>query len=311
MTFLVVGATGALGTSVVRLLRERGEPVRCLVRPGSDASALQALGGEIARGDLLDPESLRAACGDVRTVISTATAISRLLAGAKIPSLAAVDDTGVGALIAAAEQVGVERFVYVSYAGVDAGLGFPLERAKLASEQRLRRSSLRAVIVRPDGFQELQLSPTARFDVARGSVAIIGRGDTRRRFVSRDDVAMLLVALALDPDPPALVEVGGPDALSANETVELAERLSGRPLKRHRLPRPLVRIGMRVMSRPRPALASIFGIGLLIDTQEAHWDDRALVRYGISPRSIAEHLSLSSTPAAVPVTEIGPHASPS
>jgi uncharacterized protein YbjT (DUF2867 family) len=290
MTLLVAGATGALGTSVVRLLRERAEPVRCLVRPGRDASALEALGAEIVRGDLLDSDSLRAACAGVRTVISTATAISRLLAGAKDPSLAAVDDAGVGGLIATAEQAGVERFIYVSYAGVDAGLGFPLERAKLANEQRLRDAALRAVIVRPDGFQELQLSPTARFDIGRGTVAIIGRGDTRRRFVSRDDVAALLVALALDPDPPALVEVGGPDALSANEMVELAERLAGHPLKRQRMPRPLVRLGMRMLSRPKPALASIFGIGLLIDTEEAHWDDHALVRYGITPQSIAEYL---------------------
>ena len=290
MTFLVVGATGELGTSVVRLLHQRVERVRCLVRPDSDASMLEGLGAEIARGDLLDPASLRAACTGVGAVISTATAISRLLTGSNRASLTAVDDVGVGALIAAAEQSGVERFVYVSYAGVDAGLRFPLERAKLANEQRLHGAALRAVIVRPDGFQELQLSPTARFDVARSTVAILGRGATKRRFVSREDVAALLVALVLDPDPPALVEVGGPDAISANETVELAERLVGRPLKRRRMPRPLVRLGMRLLSRPKPALASIFGIGLLIDTQEAHWDDRALLRYGITPRSIAEHL---------------------
>lgn len=290
MTFLVVGATGELGTSVARLLREREEPVRCLVRPQTDASALEELGAKIARGDLLDSESLGAACAEVGTVISTATAISRLLAGARGPSLAAVDDQGVGALIAAAEQAGVERFVYVSYAGVDAALGFPLERAKLANEQRLRRAILRAVIVRPDGFQEVQLSPTARFDLERGTVAMLGRGDNRRRFVSRENVAALLVALALDPDPPLVVEVGGPDAISPNETVALAERLTGRPLKRRRMPRPLVWLGMRLLSRSRPALASIFGIGLLVDTQEAHWDDHMLIRYGISPRSIAEHL---------------------
>jgi uncharacterized protein YbjT (DUF2867 family) len=290
MTLLVVGATGELGMSVVRLLREREQSVRCLVRPQRDASALEGLGAEIARGDLRDAESLRAACAGVRTVISTATAISRLLAGERGPSLAEVDDTGVGALIAAAEQAGVERFVYVSYAGVDAGLGFPLERAKLANEQRLRRAGLRAVIVRPDGFQEVQLSPTARFDLARGTVAILGRGDNRRRFVSRENVAALLVALAVDPDPPAVVEVGGPDAISPNDTVALAERLTGRRLKRRRMPRPLVRLGMRLLSRSKPALASIFGIGLLVDTQEAHWDDQALIRYGISPRSIAEHL---------------------
>jgi uncharacterized protein YbjT (DUF2867 family) len=290
MTILVVGATGELGTSVVRLLRERAEPVRCLVRPSSDASTVEALEAEIARGDLLDPESLRAACVGVRTVIATATAISRLLASGNGPSLAAVDDAGMGSLITAAEHNAVERFVYVSYAGVDAGLGFPLERAKLANEERLRRSTLHEVVVRPDGFQEVQLTPTARFDIRQGRVSIIGRGDTRRRFVSRDNVAALLVALSLDPDPPRIVEVGGPDALSANETIDLAEQLTGRTIKRQRMPRPLVRLAMRVLARPKPALASIFGIGLLADTQEAHWDEQPLLRYGIAPRSVAQHL---------------------
>lgn len=294
MSILVAGATGTLGTRVVDLLCDQGRSVRCLVRPGSDASALEERGAVIVRGDLRDAESLRHACANVRAVICTATVISRLLGGAGGASLDEVDERGVGDLIAAAEQAGVERFVYVSYAGVDAALGFPLERAKLANEERLRRSRLREVIVRPDGFQELQLSPTARFDVAGGTVAILGRGDNRRRFVSRDDVAALLVALALDADPPAIVEVGGPDALSVNETVALAERLSGRTLKRKRMPRVAVRLGMRLLSRRRPALASIFGIGLLIDTQQARWDDAALVGHGIRPRSIAEHLGATA-----------------
>lgn len=303
MRLLVVGATGALGTRVVRLLRERDLQVRCLVRPSSDASALDELGVEIVRGDLLDPESLRGACAHIDGVISTATMISRLLAGARGPSLAAADDRGVGDLIVAAEQAGVQRFLYVSYAGVDAGLGFPLERAKRANEERLCRSALREVIVRPDGFQDVQLTPTARFDVARGSVSVIGKGDNRRRFVSRDDVAALLVALALDPDPPALVEVGGPDALSANETAILAERLIGRTLKRQRMPRPVARLAIRVLSRPKPALASIFGIGLLIDTQTATWDEQPLLRYGIRPRSIQQHLTGgNSMPSATPLT---------
>jgi uncharacterized protein YbjT (DUF2867 family) len=303
MTTLVVGATGALGTSVVRLLREQGERVRCLVRPGSDPSPLELIGAEIARGDLLDPASLHAACIDVRTVVSTASAISRLLAGERGASLSAVDDAGVAALIAAAEQAQVERFVYLSYAGVDAGLGFPLERAKLANERRLGLARLRAVIVRPDGFQEVQLSPLARFDLERGRVAILGRGDNRRRFVSRENVAALVVALSLDPDPPALVEVGGPDASSPNETIALAERLTGRTLKRQRIPRPLVRLGMKALTRPKPGLASIFGFGLVIDTQEVRWDDGVLLRYGIRPRSIQEHLTgNNSTASASPLT---------
>lgn len=290
MTFLVVGATGALGTRVVRLLREGGAEVRCLVRPASDPSALQKDGAEIVRGDLLDPESLHGACTAVRTVICTATAISRLLNGRGGSSLLDVDDRGVGNLIASAEQAGVERFVYVSYAGVEAGLGFPLERAKLANEERLRRSGLREVIVRPDGFQDVQLTPKARFDLARGTVSVIGHGDNRRRFVASDDVAALLVALTLDPDAPPLVQVGGPDALSANETAALAERLTGRTLKQQRMPRPLARAMMRLLAKPKPALASVLGFGLVIDTDEASWDEQPLLRYGIQPRTIAEHL---------------------
>jgi uncharacterized protein YbjT (DUF2867 family) len=290
MSVLVVGATGVLGSKIVQLLRERDERVRCLVRPRSDASVLEALGAEAVRGDLLEPPTLRAACTGVATVISTATAISRLLAGMGGPSLEQVDDHGVGNLVAAAEEAGVQRFVYLSYAGVERGLGFPLERAKVANEERLRRSPMREVIVRPDGFQDLHLSPTARFDVAGGKVEILGRGDTRQRFVATDDVAQLVVALALEPDPPALVEVGGPDALSRNEIADLAEKISGRELKRRHMPRPAVRLATRLLARPKPALASVFGLGLLMDLHETRCDDEPLRTRGIDPGTVEAHL---------------------
>ena len=287
---LVAGATGDLGRRVVRRLRQREEQVRCLVRPESDASALEALGAEIARGDLLDPVSLRSACQGVSAVVCTATAISRLLTGAGGPSLREVDDVGVGSLVAAAEQERVERFVYLSYAGVDAGLGFPLERAKAANEERLRRSSLRAVIVRPDGFQEVQLAPIGQFDVAQGKIGILGRGDMKRRFVSTEDVAALVVDVALEPDPPERIEFGGPEALSRNEAVELAQRISGRTMKRRRLPRPVVRLVMQLLARRKPALASVFGVGLLMDLHESGWDEAPLRDRGIEAKSASDYL---------------------
>ena len=78
---LVVGATGLVGGQICRLLVERGERVRGLVRPSSDPARveeLQALGIETVPGDLKDPASLRAACAGVSTVLSTATStISR------------------------------------------------------------------------------------------------------------------------------------------------------------------------------------------------------------------------------------------
>jgi uncharacterized protein YbjT (DUF2867 family) len=75
----------------------------------------------------------------------------------------------------AAEQACVERFVYVSFAGANAALGTPLERAKVATEQRLSASTMRTVIVRPDAFQEIHLAPLGRFDMERGKVAVYGK----------------------------------------------------------------------------------------------------------------------------------------
>jgi uncharacterized protein YbjT (DUF2867 family) len=289
MSTLVVGATGDLGGNVVRRLRECGAAVRALARPARDAAELEALGVEIVRGDLLDPASLALACRDVRTVVCTATAIARLLAGDDGPSLPDVDDRGVGNLVAAAETAGVERFVYVSYLGVEAGLGFPLERAKAANEHRLRRARLHEVIVRPDAFQDVHLAPLGRFDVVGGKVEILGRGDSKRRWIACDDVAALVTALALEDDPPRLVEVGGPDALSKNEAADLAQAIGGGDIKRRHMPRAAARLGSRLVARKKPELATVFGLGLMMDLHETHADDAALRDRGIDPQPVAAH----------------------
>ena len=287
---LVVGATGELGGRIVRLLREGDEKVRALVRPRTDDSSLIALGAQVAHGDLTAPQSLRPACEGVDTVVATATAIARRLSGAGGPSIKEVDEVGMAALVDAALGAGVARFVYLSYAGADSGLGSPLERAKIATEGRLRASSMRAVLVRPDAFQEIHLAPLGRFDMAAGKVAVFGKGDTNRRYVGTDDVAALVAALAVEPDPPELVEFGGPEAITRNEAIAAAERITGRPMKRQAMPRWAAQAAMRALDRPNSALASVFANGLMQDTIPAAWDDEPLRAHGIEPRSVTEWL---------------------
>ncbi|MFG1620499.1 SDR family oxidoreductase [Kribbella sp. NPDC049227] len=287
---LVVGGTGELGGRVARLLVKAGQEVVCLVRPQSDGSRLEEAGAKVVRGDLTDSASLRKACEGVSTVVATATAIARLLARVPGPSLHEVDEVGMVALVDAAQAAGVERFVYVSYAGVEAGLGLPIERAKLAVEQRLKASSMRAVIVRPDAFHEIHLAPPGRFDIATGKVSTIGKGDAKQRWVSTDDVAALVAAVAVEPDPPELIEFGGPEALSRNEAVAIAEQFTGRRLKVQHMPRPVVRVMVRILSRTNDGMASALGVGLLQDLHDAPWDDEPLRSRGITPRSTTDYL---------------------
>lgn len=287
---LVVGGTGQLGHRVVRHLRDQGQQVRCVVRAESDETPLRRLGAQVFFGDLLDPPTLRVACEHIDVVVATATAMTARLGGARHPTIREVDEHGMTALIEAAEVSGVKRFVFVSFAGVDTGFGTPLERAKLATEQRLQRSSMRTVIVRPDGFQEIQLTATGRFDLERSKVAVIGRGDTKRRLVGTDDVAALVAAVSLEPDPPAMLEFGGPEAISRNEAIAVAEAATGRAIKRQRMPRGVARLAMRVLDRPNDALASVFGMGLHMDLVAAEWDDAPLRQRGIVARAASDFI---------------------
>ncbi|MCU1517024.1 MAG: NAD-dependent epimerase/dehydratase family protein [Pseudarthrobacter sp.] len=287
---LVVGATGDLGSRITRRLRAEGQPVRCLVRTGSNDAGLRGIGAEVVGGDLTVPASLGAACEGIDTVIATATAMGRRLSGASSSSIREVDGKGMLALVAAAETAGVRRFVYLSFTGIEAPVGSPLEHAKVAVEKRLRNSSMQTVIARADAFQEVHLSPMARFDMGGGKAAIVGRGNTRRRWVATEDVAALLCAVALEAAPPALVEFGGPELLTKNETVAIAQDLTHRRMKVQRMPRPVARLLVRLFKRRNDALASVFGAGLHQDLNEATWDDQPLRQRGIDPRKATDFL---------------------
>lgn len=65
---LVTGASGFVGSHVTRALTRQGRRVRVLLRATSRTEALAGLGVEVVHGDVLDPDSLRAAmagCGSV------------------------------------------------------------------------------------------------------------------------------------------------------------------------------------------------------------------------------------------------------
>src|SRR5947208_2760526 len=72
MPTLVTGATGFIGSRVARLLAQRGEPVRALVRPSSRQENLRELDPDVVTGDLQDPESLRRAVEGCDTVYHVA-----------------------------------------------------------------------------------------------------------------------------------------------------------------------------------------------------------------------------------------------
>ncbi|WP_109472341.1 SDR family oxidoreductase [Ornithinimicrobium cavernae] len=290
---LVSGATGQLGSRVVRALLADGQQVRALVRPASDASELEGLGAEVARGDLREPETLLAALQGVDTVVTTANAVSRILAGEKDLRIADVDGAGNRNLIRAAETAGVGRFVFVSVAGLGKGMerSAPLARAKWEAEEALRATRMQTVIVRPDMFMDVWLTPVAGIDPAAGKAVIFGRGETAHRYVATDDIGALCAHLAVAADPPAVVEVGGAEALTRNQVVAAFAAATGQTLKTRHVPRPALTLGSRTLWRLKPEVASLMGMARFYDTHPSAWDDAPLRAAGIEPRGATSFIT--------------------
>ena len=179
---LVVGATGALGTEVCRLLAAAGKPVRGLVRHTSDLAKvkrLQDLGVETMAGDLKDAPSLVAACRGASTVISTA---SSTLSRQEGDSIQSVDRQGQLHLIEAANAARVSRFVLISF--TEMSTEFPLQSAKREVEQHLKESRLNYTILQPTFFMEVWLSPALGFDAGHASAQIYGSGRNQISWIS-------------------------------------------------------------------------------------------------------------------------------
>ena len=206
---VVTGATGFVGSAVVRALIGMGHDVRVLARPNSDRRNLIDLSVEIAEGSLEDAPSLARAVAGCRYLFHVA-ADYRLWVTDPAPMFRA-NVEGTRVLMRAALDAGVERVVYTSSvatlglvpqgsdeetpSNVEDMIG-PYKRSKFQAEEVVRaliaRRALPAVIVNPStpvGPRDRKPTPTGRLilEAARGHMP--GYVDTGLNIVHVDDVA--------------------------------------------------------------------------------------------------------------------------
>jgi uncharacterized protein YbjT (DUF2867 family) len=246
---LVVGATGLLGSEICRLLAVENRPARALVRPTSDPTKveqLKSLNVEIAQGDLKERASLDEACRDVSTVISTASSTISRQEG---DSIQAVDLEGQLSLVDAAKEAGVRHFVLISFPRVD--VDFPLQDAKRVVEDHLMSSGLTYTVLQPTFFMEVWLSPALGFDAADAKGQIYGSGENKISWISYKDVAKFAVASVDNLEARnAVIELGGPEALSPHEVVRTFEELQGQKFEVQYVPEEALTEQMESSSDP-------------------------------------------------------------
>ena len=211
MKTFITGASGFVGSAVLRRLIEEKHKVVALVRPSSDRSNLAGLPVEIVTGDLTDPESFAAALIGCDCVFHLA-ADYRLW----VPKPAEMYErnvTGTRNLMLAALKARVERIVYTSSVatlglnsdGAPADESTPVslsdmighyKRSKFLAEVEVKRlvgeQNLPAVIVNPStpvGPRDIRPTPTGRVIIDAASGRIPAYVDTGLNLIDVDDVA--------------------------------------------------------------------------------------------------------------------------
>jgi NADH dehydrogenase len=242
---LLTGATGTVGSVLLRRLTAAGEPVRCLVRDPRRLGP-ERVRVQIALGDLAEPASFRNALRGVDTVVHLAAAI-RDQPRASIEELNAVASLR---LVRAAERTGVRRFLFFSAMGASRHSRTRFLRAKALAREAVEAAGIETTVFSPSivyspGDPWLTLLERSSYLPV---IPVSGSGRALYQPIWAEDVADCVVA-ALERGAEGSFELAGPDVLSYDAILKTALHALGRRRPLLHLPLPLVRGALRGLRR--------------------------------------------------------------
>ena len=240
---LLTGATGNVGSALLRRLTAQGERVRCLVRDPRRLGP-ERVRVQISLGDLQDPGSFRHAMRGVKTVVHLAAPMRDQHPG----SIEELNGVATYRLVRAAERAGAERFVFFSAMGASEHAPTRFFRAKALAERAVAASSVPStvfapsIVYSPDNYwvrlmERLTLLP---------AIPISGSGDAKYQPIWAEDVVdCVLAALERDGGGSARYELAGPETLTYDDMARLVMRSAGRRRRLLHVPLPIVRTALQ------------------------------------------------------------------
>jgi len=190
---VVTGATGRQGGAVARHLLADGWRVRGVTRsPNSTAAQeLAALGVEMVRGDMADPDAMRAVCAGSHGVFNVQNPM--------IKSDADELTQGRNVVVAAADA-GVSQLVYGSAGPGTPGTGVAAWDVKLEIADQARRRGVPLTVLRPMAFMELMTDKDLYPPVTAWHLMprLIGE-DRPLPWLSADDIGAIAARALADP----------------------------------------------------------------------------------------------------------------
>jgi NADH dehydrogenase len=242
---VVTGASGFVGSHLVKRLVSQGHPVRAIVRSAALAAQEQRLAGldvELVEADVTRPETLpRALAGASALIHTVAVAVEK-----RPGSYEAVNFQGTVNVVEAAKSSGTRRFINMSQLGAAPDLPYRFLASKGKAQAYVAASGLDWTALRPSviwGPEDEFANTFARLAPLSPLIyPVVGDGRARFQPIWVDDVVTCLVACL---DDRATIgqeyELGGPEVLTLEQIQRRAfEALGARRVFVH-VPLPLMR----------------------------------------------------------------------
>lgn len=219
-SILVAGATGDLGRRIVRELLARDARVRVLGRPGSGAAADLVAADprvDVVETSYADLVALSAALAGVDTVVSALSGTRPVIVDAQ------------RVLLQAAVRAGVPRFIPSDYSAdyrqiaLGSNRNFELRREFAAD---VDAAPIRSTSVLNGAFTDMLTGEAPLISFTRRRVLFWSSADQVLDFTTKDDVARVVAAVALDPDAPRVLEIAG-DRVTARDLAQTMTELTG------------------------------------------------------------------------------------
>ena len=285
---LAAGASGMLGSEIVKRLLQQGWRVRALSRDANKLEALAKLGAEPFVGDMLDRAAMDRACQGVSQIVSTANNI--IGKGARSPNR--IDEPMYRTLGVAARSAAVTRWVHISARNLAPDSPVDFFRVKHRIEAIVRDSGVPWVVIRPSAFMDVWTGVLfGNLERPAPVATIFGRGDRVVNYIAIKDVVSFVLAI-LDNRSVVneIIDIGGPSEVNFIEFSEPIHRAMGVPPRRRHVPAPVLGIA-RYVARPFHEVAARFAsLGYwttLSDRRFPEWRGSA-TRFGVDPVTIEQ-----------------------
>ena len=295
MNVLVCGGNGFIGRHLCAALVDRGHDVTALSRDPDPADLPE--GVETAMGDVTAYDSIEGHFEGMDAAVNL-VALSPLFK-TKAAAYDRVIRQGTEHCVRAAEEHGVERFVFMSgiHAAPDAPT--PYLRAKGEAEAVVRDGDPSWVIYRPtlvfgEGCEIVEFVSLVTTPFVTG---LPGGGSVRYQPMAVEDLAPMLAAGVTDEDRAGeTYELGGPEVITLAEMTRLVYRSRGRSVRILPIPTSLAKVGLSVAQYvPYFPLGADQGKAMDIDLTVEHNDVDAFDVDSAEMRTLEEYLGVTTT----------------